>query len=164
MGCRQDLKQTSSTTNKPFRTRIKNPHVCSDPRHVGIVYRGKFEILVIFFINKSNMENSPLRFLDYDVSLMLADQVRISKEVESRMFHVYIFLYKVPAITRSQKSAIHLILTRISKYWGDFWDEELSGQNTIHSIKYKHTLEKRIILYEQEREYIMARHPLTPNL
>ena len=51
------------------------------------------------------MENSPLRFLDYDVSLMLADQVRISKEVESRMFHVYIFLYKVPAITRSQKSA-----------------------------------------------------------
>jgi hypothetical protein len=109
------------------------------------------------------MENSPLRFLDYDVSLMLADQVRISQEEEARRFHVYIFLYKVPAITRSQKSAIHLVLTRISYYWGDFWDEELSGQNTIHSIKYKHTLEKRIILYEQEREYIMARHPLTPN-
>ena len=109
------------------------------------------------------MENSPLRFLDYDVSLMLADQVRISKEVEARRFHVYIFLYKVPFITRSQKSAIHLVLTRISKYWGDFWDEELSGKTRLYCVKYKHTLEKRIILYEQEREYIMARHPLTPN-
>jgi hypothetical protein len=33
------------------------------------------------------MENSPLRFLDYDVSLMLADQVRISQEDEARKFH-----------------------------------------------------------------------------
>ena len=36
---------------------------------------------------KPNMENSPLRFLDYDVSLMLADQVRISQEEEVRKFH-----------------------------------------------------------------------------
>jgi len=111
------------------------------------------------------MENSPLRFLDYDVSLMLADQVKISQEEEARRFHVYIFLYKVPAITRSQKSMIHLVLTRLSKYWGGLptsWDEELSGQSNLYFIKYKHTLEKRIILYEQEREYIMARHPLTP--
>jgi hypothetical protein len=33
------------------------------------------------------MENSPLRFLDYDISLMLADQVRISHEEEARRFH-----------------------------------------------------------------------------
>ena len=33
------------------------------------------------------MENSPLRFLDYDVSQMLADQVRASQEEESRKFH-----------------------------------------------------------------------------
>ena len=33
------------------------------------------------------MENSPLRFLDYDMSRMLADQVRISQEEEARMFH-----------------------------------------------------------------------------
>ena len=33
------------------------------------------------------MECSPLRFLDYDISLMLADQVRISQEEESRKFH-----------------------------------------------------------------------------
>ena len=33
------------------------------------------------------METSPLRFLDMDVSLMLADQVRISQEEEARKFH-----------------------------------------------------------------------------
>ena len=33
------------------------------------------------------MENSPLRFLDYDMSLMLADQVRLSQEEEARRFH-----------------------------------------------------------------------------
>jgi len=33
------------------------------------------------------MENSPLRFLDMDVSLMLSDQVRISQEEEARKFH-----------------------------------------------------------------------------
>jgi len=33
------------------------------------------------------MESSPLIFLDLDVSLMLADQVRISQEEEARKFH-----------------------------------------------------------------------------
>ena len=33
------------------------------------------------------MENSPLRFLDYDVSLMLSDQVTVSQEEEARRFH-----------------------------------------------------------------------------
>ena len=33
------------------------------------------------------MESSPLRFLDYDVSLMIADQVRNSQEDEARRFH-----------------------------------------------------------------------------
>ena len=33
------------------------------------------------------MENSPLRFLDYDVSLMLSDQVTVSQEEEARKFH-----------------------------------------------------------------------------
>ena len=33
------------------------------------------------------MEKSPIRFLDYDVSLMLADQVRLSQEEEARRFH-----------------------------------------------------------------------------
>ena len=33
------------------------------------------------------MENSPIRFLDYDVSLMLADQVPVSRTDKSRKFH-----------------------------------------------------------------------------
>ena len=33
------------------------------------------------------MESSPLRFLDLDVSLMLADEVRNSQEKEARAFH-----------------------------------------------------------------------------
>ena len=37
------------------------------------------------------MENSPLRFLDYDVSLMLADQVKVSQEKEARRFHYNLY-------------------------------------------------------------------------
>ena len=37
------------------------------------------------------MEKSPLRFLDYDVSLMLADQVRESQENEAKKFHSDLF-------------------------------------------------------------------------
>ena len=33
------------------------------------------------------MEFSPLRFLDFDVSQMLSDQVRLSQEEEARKFH-----------------------------------------------------------------------------
>jgi len=103
------------------------------------------------------METSPLRFLDYDVSLMLADQVRISKEVEARRFHVHIFLYKVPFIMRAKKLTIHRVLTSISKYWGDFWDEELSGQITKMSLRHNlhGVVGRRIILYEEELKNIM---------
>ena len=37
------------------------------------------------------MEASPLRFLDYDVSLMLSDKVRLSQEEFARQFHSYNF-------------------------------------------------------------------------
>jgi len=98
------------------------------------------------------MENSPLRFLDYDVSLMLADQVRLSQEKESRRFHLYIYVapYELPFDMRVSKGTIHRVLKGIARYWGDFWDEELSGKTRLFCVKYKHTLEKRIILYEQE--------------
>ena len=33
------------------------------------------------------MELSPLRFLDYDVSLMLSDQVRLTREDQARKYH-----------------------------------------------------------------------------
>jgi len=50
-----------------------------------LILQDKFEIFNIFL--KPNMEYSPIRFLDYDVSLMLADQVNISQEEEARRFH-----------------------------------------------------------------------------
>ena len=37
------------------------------------------------------MESSPLRFLDLDVSLMLAGEVRNSQEEEARVFHDNLF-------------------------------------------------------------------------
>ena len=39
------------------------------------------------------MEFSPLRFLDLDVSLMLADQVRISQEDEARKFYEIVYYH-----------------------------------------------------------------------
>ena len=98
------------------------------------------------------MENSPIRFLDYDVSLMLADQVQISQQEESRRFHSHIYVapYELPFDMRVSKRTIHRVLKGVSKYWGDFWDEELSGKTRLYCVKYKHTTEKRIILYEQE--------------
>ena len=39
------------------------------------------------------METSPLRYLDYDVSQMLCEQVRLSQEEEARKFHDNLFHY-----------------------------------------------------------------------
>ena len=39
------------------------------------------------------MDTSPLRFLDSDVSQMLCEQVRISREEEARKFHDNLFHY-----------------------------------------------------------------------
>ena len=39
------------------------------------------------------METSPLRLLDNDVSQMLCEQVRISREEEARRFHDNLFNY-----------------------------------------------------------------------
>ena len=39
------------------------------------------------------MENSPLRFLDNDVSIMLCEQVRLTQETNARQFHDNLFHY-----------------------------------------------------------------------
>ena len=100
------------------------------------------------------MENSPLRFLDYDVSLMLADQVRISKEVEARRFHYN--LYSLESVHTSNTSIlgylyrnhniICLVLNRLRyEYAGVLCCEyKLFG-----SIMYR-PVQQRINLYEQE--------------
>ena len=103
------------------------------------------------------MEKSPLRFLDYDMSLMLADQVRLSQEEEARRFHLNMWTANGTLDTRVLKGTIHHVFNGIKRYWGDFWDEELSGQ--ITKMSFVHTFHgvvgRRIILYEQELEHIM---------
>ena len=41
------------------------------------------------------MENSPLRFLDNDMSIMLGEQVRLSREEEARRFHDNLFHFGI---------------------------------------------------------------------
>ena len=104
------------------------------------------------------MENSPLRLLDYDVSLMLADQVRLSQENKARTFHYNLYSYEsifkstIPGHYYRDHNIICRVLTGVSKYWGDFWDEELSGKTTKSS-----PINRRIILYEQELKNMMDR-------
>ena len=97
------------------------------------------------------MENSPLIYLDNDVSQMLADKVRESQEEAARGFHLNILVVtnELPYDTRVLKGTIHRILNGLGRYWSDFWDEELSGKTTKSSIS------RRIILYEQELKNIM---------
>ena len=93
------------------------------------------------------MENSPLRFLDYDMSLMLADQVRLSQEEEARRFHLNMWTASGTLDTRVLKGTIHRVFNGIKRYWGAFWDEELSGQTKFLNSS---STNRRIILYEQE--------------
>jgi hypothetical protein len=100
------------------------------------------------------MEKSPLRLLDYDVSLMLADQVRISQEVEARRFHLYIYVapYELPFDMRVLKGTINRVFNGMGRYWGDFWDEEISGKKTITLINYLNSQIRRE--KEKSRKYL----------
>jgi len=102
------------------------------------------------------METSPLRFLDFDASKMLADQVRISQEDEARRFHKNIWTASGTLDTRVLKGSIHRVLSGLARYWGDLWDEELSGAG-LKSARYRdrETIKRRIMLYEQELIIIM---------
>jgi len=100
------------------------------------------------------MEVSPLRFLDYDVSLMLTDQVRASQEVEARRFHLYIYVapYELPFDMRVLKGTINRVFNGMGRYWGDFWDEEISGKKTITLINYLNSQIRRE--KEKSRKYL----------
>jgi hypothetical protein len=95
------------------------------------------------------MENSPLRFLDYDVSLMLADQVRISKEEEARRFHYNLYSLEsvhtstIPGYLYRNHNIICLVLNRLRyKYaGGQWWDVDKTSSKPV---------QQRINLYEQE--------------
>ena len=92
-----------------------------------------------------------------DVSLMLADQVRLSQEVESRKFHsnLYhlrgsIFKSNIPGYYYRGHNIICRALEGLA-VWRDIWDEDLSGAG-LKSARFRdrETVKRRIILYEQE--------------
>ena len=98
------------------------------------------------------MEFSPLRFLDYDVSLMLADQVRISKEVEARRFHYNLYSFEsvhtstIPGNYYRDHNIICLVLNRLRyKYAGVLcWEYKSHGSIMCRPVQL------RLNIYEQE--------------
>ena len=93
------------------------------------------------------MEFSPLRFLDFDASQMLADQVRLSQEEEARRFHCN--------INRPTPSIIIKVFSyNIRRFWGDFWDNTLSV--TPPSNSRSSPCQRRIQIYEQEVIHMIA--------
>jgi len=102
------------------------------------------------------MESSPLRFLDYDVSLLLADQVRLSQEDEARTFHYNLYTFEsvhtstIPGYHYRDHNIICRAFAGFGRYWGDFWDEELSGKTSVRLTKSHGAVARRVILYEQE--------------
>ena len=108
------------------------------------------------------MEFSPLRFLDYDASLVLASSVRLSQEEEARRFHYNLYSFEsvfkstIPGYYYRDHNIICRAFAGLARYWGDLWDEELSGAG-LKSARYRdrETIKRRIILYEQELIIIM---------
>ena len=98
------------------------------------------------------MENSPLIFLDHDVSLMLADQVRISKEVEARRFHYNLYSLEsvhtstIPGYLYRNHNIICLVLNRL-RYT---YIEGKRLEYTMFESRCGGPVQQRINLYEQE--------------
>ena len=93
------------------------------------------------------MEFSPLRFLDFDASKILTDQVRFSQEEEARRFHKSL-PHPTPSII------IKVFSYNIRRFWGDFWDNTLSV--TPPSNSRSSPCQRRIHIYEQEVKNITA--------
>ena len=69
------------------------------------------------------MNTSPLRFLDYDMCLMLTEQVRISQGEEARKFHSNLF---ESAIDKNKEN--HYLISKVFDEMGNYV-EYLSGED-----------------------------------
>jgi len=67
------------------------------------------------------MNTSPLRFLDYDMCLMLTEQVRISQGEEARKFHSNLFESAI-----DKNKANHYLISKVFDEMGNYI-EYLSG-------------------------------------
>ena len=98
------------------------------------------------------MENSPLRFLDMDVSLMLADQVRISQQEAAMRFHYNLYSFEsvhtstIPGYLYRNHNIICLVLNRL-RY--EYAGVRCCEYKLFGSIMYR-PVQQRINLYEQE--------------
>jgi len=97
------------------------------------------------------MEKSPLRFLDNDVSYMLCEQVRISKEDKARQFHENNFQNCID-INKDNHYLISKIFNDYIKRCYDCW------WNLEYERKFNKLINHRICVYEEElNDYIVKR-------
>ena len=94
------------------------------------------------------MENSPLRFFDYDVSLILADEVRNSQEKEARKYHHNLYQCR-PSGLPSNSLPLHYhhnIICRVFLGLVRWWDDRFPDSDILSAT----AVQQRINLYEQE--------------
>ena len=101
------------------------------------------------------MENSPLRFLDYDVSLMLAGEVRNSQEKEARKYHHNLYQCR-PSGGWHGRHTIHYHHGIICRVLNRLRRTEFGLERLSISGGPARPVKSRIILYEQELKNIRS--------
>ena len=97
------------------------------------------------FKNKT-MEYSPLKYLDYDVSQMLCEQVRLSQEYVAREYHIN--LYNKYKYSNPYKKDINELIK--FKYVSTIWNEKYLEQGlNIEEMRWR----EKILLSEKLKEY-----------
>ena len=96
------------------------------------------------------MESSPLKYLDYDVSQMLCEQVRLSQEGISRNYHIE--LYDKYKYKNQYKKDINELIT--FKYVSTIQNEKYLEQGlNIEEMRWR----EKILLSEKLKEYQKTR-------
>ena len=92
------------------------------------------------------MEFSPLKYLDYDVSQILCEQVRLSHEKLSRNYHIK--LYNKYKYKNQYKKDINELIS--FKYVFPIWNERYLEQGVnIEEMRWR----EKILLSEKLKEY-----------
>ena len=85
------------------------------------------------------MENSPLKFLDNDVSQMLNKEVKLKKEEQNRLFHIELYNNRLNInINLEDKDVIDDLFWRIRRY---SYSEIYNDNELINVKNYVYTLE-----------------------
>ena len=95
------------------------------------------------------MESSPLKYLDYDVSQILCEQVRLSQEHMSKDFHIE--LYDKYKYSNPYKKDINELIT--FKYVFPIWNERYLEQGVnIEEMRWRECIlkpENRLFKFEK---------------